>query len=65
MLEACGIQEVTAMTHPDPNYPDNPDGDVTCENCGLCGYVDDFEQLDKFDSACPRCGERQQHTYEI
>lgn len=53
------------MDLPNLDYPDNPDGDVTCNNCGLCGYADDFEQLDPFDTVCPRCGEKQQHTYEV
>lgn len=50
---------------PDPNLPDNPNGDIYCEICGYKGDEADFEQISLNDTICPRCGESQEHVYEV
>lgn len=50
---------------PDGDLEDNPLGDVVCQACEYRGTSADFLQIDARDSICPRCGEPQEHVYEV
>lgn len=38
---------------------------IHCENCGWEGFWQDFTSQDSEDTICPKCGEKDNHTYVI
>ena len=38
---------------------------VECLRCGHKGTACEFMLLDPWDSKCPKCGEAQEHVYEV
>lgn len=44
---------------------DLPQQRVRCENCGYEGDISRFLEEDNWDTICPKCGEKDNHTYDL